>query len=59
MPQGVKCYTSRHGKRSEDNEEDMNMGSLIGATVSCLWQAAVLVTDVIAYGAGVAGGVGT
>ena len=35
------------------------MGSLIGATVSCLWQAAIIVADVIAYGAGVASSVGT
>ncbi len=35
------------------------MGSLIGTTVSCLWQAAMVVADVIAYGAGVAGSVGT
>ena len=35
------------------------MGSLIGATVSCLWQAAVIVADVIVYGVGVAGNVGT
>ena len=35
------------------------MGSLIGATVSCLWQAAMVVADVIAYGVGVAGSVGT
>ena len=35
------------------------MGSLIGVTVSCLWQAAVIVTDVIVYGVGVAGSVGT
>ena len=35
------------------------MGSLIGATVSCLWQAAIIVADVIAYAAGVASSVGT
>ena len=35
------------------------MGSLMGATVSCLWQAAVIVADVIEYGVGVAGSVGT
>ena len=33
------------------------MGSLIGASVSCLWQAAMVVADVIAYGVGVAGSV--
>ena len=35
------------------------IGSLIGTAVSCLWQAAIIVADVIAYGAGVAGSVGT
>jgi len=35
------------------------MGSLIGVAVSSLWQAAVVVADVIAYGVGVAGSVGT
>ena len=35
------------------------MGSLIGLAVSSLWQAATVVTDVIAYGVGVAGSVGT
>lgn len=35
------------------------MGSLIGVAVSCVWQAAVVVADVIAYGVGVAGCVGT
>ncbi len=35
------------------------MGSLIGVAVSCLWQAAVVVADVIVYGAGVMGSVGS
>ena len=35
------------------------MGSSIGATVSCLWQAAAIAADVILCGAGVVGGVGT
>ena len=35
------------------------IGSLIGATVSCLWQASVVVAGVIAHGAGIAGCVGT
>lgn len=35
------------------------MGGLIGATVSCLWQVAVIAVDVITYGVGVAGSVGT
>ena len=35
------------------------MGSLIGFAVSSLWQAAVVVADVIVYGVGVAGSVGT
>ena len=35
------------------------MGSLVGLAVSSLWQAAVVVVDVIVYGAGVAGSVGT
>ena len=35
------------------------MGSLIGATVSCLWLAAAIAADVIAYGVGIAVGVGT
>ena len=35
------------------------MGGLIGATLSGLWQAAVIAVDVIAYGAGIAGSVGT
>ena len=35
------------------------MGSLIGVTLSSLWQAALIAADVILYGAGVAGGVGT
>ena len=39
-------------------ERGDDMGSLIGASVSCLWQAAMVVADVIAYGVGVAGSVG-
>ena len=35
------------------------MGSLIGVTVSSLWQAAIIAADVIMYGVGVAGSVGT
>ena len=35
------------------------MGSLIGVAISCLWQAAVVAADVVAYGVGVAGSVGT
>lgn len=35
------------------------MGSLLGFAVSSIWQAAVIAIDVIAYGAGVAGSVGT
>ncbi len=35
------------------------MGGLIGATLSSLWQAAVIAADVILYGVGVAGSVGT
>jgi hypothetical protein len=35
------------------------MGSLISFAVSTLWQAAAVVADVIVYGAGVAGSVGT
>ena len=35
------------------------MGSLIGFAVSSLLQAAVVVADVIVYGVGVAGSVGT
>ena len=35
------------------------MGSLIGVTLSSLWQAALIAADVILYGAGVAGSVGT
>ena len=35
------------------------MGSLVGVAVSSLWQAAVVVVDVITYGVGVAGSVGT
>ena len=35
------------------------MGSLIGVTLSSLWQAALIAADVIRYGVGVAGGVGT
>ena len=35
------------------------MGSLLGFAVSSLWQAAVSAADVIMYGVGVAGSVGT
>ena len=35
------------------------MGNLIGVAVSSLWQAAVFVTDVIVYGAGIVGSVGS
>lgn len=35
------------------------MGGMIGFAVSSLWQAAVIVADVIVYGVGVAGSVGT
>ena len=35
------------------------MGSLIGVAVSSIWQAAIIAADVIMYGAGVAGSVGT
>ena len=35
------------------------MGSLIGVTLSSLWQAALIAADVILYGAGVTGSVGT
>ena len=35
------------------------IGSLVGATVSCLWQAAIVVADVIVNGIGIAGCVGT
>jgi len=35
------------------------MGNLIGAAVSCLWQAVVIVADVIIHGAGIVGGLGT
>ena len=35
------------------------MGSLLGFAVSSLWQAAVIAADVIMYGAGVVGSVGT
>ena len=39
--------------------KENDMGSLIGFAVSSLWQAAVVVADVIVYGVGVAGSVGT
>lgn len=35
------------------------MGSLLGFAVSSLWQSAVIAADVIMYGVGVAGSVGT
>ena len=35
------------------------IGSLIGATVSCLWQSSIVVVDVIVHGAGITGCVGT
>ena len=35
------------------------MGSLIGVAVSSLWQAAVIAADMVLYGVGVAGSVGT
>ena len=35
------------------------MCSLIGVAVSSIWQAAVIAADVILYGVGVAGSVGT
>ena len=35
------------------------MGSLIGVAVSSIWQAAIIAADVIMYGVGVAGSVGT
>ena len=35
------------------------IGSLIGATVSCLWQAVLVAADVIVHGAGMVGSMGT
>ena len=35
------------------------MGSLLSVAVSGIWQAAVIAADVIMYGVGVAGSVGT
>ena len=35
------------------------MGALVGAAISMAWQAAVIAADVIVYGFGVAGSVGT
>ena len=35
------------------------MGSLLSIAVSSIWQAAVIAADVIMYGVGVAGSVGT
>lgn len=35
------------------------MGSLLSVAVTGIWQAAIIAADVILYGAGVAGSVGT
>lgn len=35
------------------------IGSLVGTAASCLWQAVTVVADVLFYGAGMMGSVGT
>jgi hypothetical protein len=52
------CLFQGPGRTLQQKGEN-DMGSLIGVAVSSIWQAAVIAADVIMYGVGVAGSVGT